>query len=99
MLVGGRVNPHMAKMLSPDDVRLLRHVCRKSDVGDVGLGMDEDGERDMDRFEMLKNEVIAGQNSPQTLRELKRYILKFMSDGRLRKNEGNSLLAELAILT
>jgi len=99
MLVGGRVNPHMAKLLQPDDLRLLRLICKKGEVGDVGLGMDEEGEQEMDRFELLRSEVVAGQNSPQSLKELKQYILKFMSDGRLKKSEGHGLLAELAILT
>jgi hypothetical protein len=65
-----------------------------------GFGIhDKEDDDEMDEFELLKNEVIAGQNSPQALRELKAYILKFMNDGRLHKNEGYGLLAELAILT
>lgn len=50
------------------------------------------------RFEILKGELISGNNAPQLLKELKKYILKFINDGRLSKMNGQSLLYEISLL-
>lgn len=101
MIENEKINNTLVQMLSKSEQSKLHYICKKAEIADVGLSGDgvEDEDEEYDRFELLKNEVIAGQNAPEVLRELKSHILRFMGDGRLRRNEGMGLLADLAILT
>jgi hypothetical protein len=54
-------------------------------------------EEENKRFELLKGEYIAGNNSPKVISELRKLVVKLMSDGRIRKNQGVELLMELSI--
>jgi hypothetical protein len=92
-----QVNQSLFKTLSNDDQILFRRISTQSKAG---LGMEEyhGSDDDVDRFELLKGSVLAGNNSPESLRELKYYVLKFIGDGRISNREGNKLLAEISIL-
>ncbi len=48
-------------------------------------------------FELLKGEYMAGNNNPKVISELRRLVVKMMSDGRIKKNQGLDLLMELSI--
>ena len=52
---------------------------------------------DLERFEMLKGQYIAGNNNPAVIRELRRFVVKFLSDGRLKRNQALDLLLELSV--
>jgi hypothetical protein len=52
---------------------------------------------DNKRFELLKGEYLAGNNSNAVLKELRRYVIKFMNEGKITKNSGMTLLMELAV--
>ena len=52
---------------------------------------------ELNRFEILKGEYLAGNNSPKLLHELRRFIVKYMGDGKISRNEGMNLLMELSI--
>jgi hypothetical protein len=112
MLAGHDVH-NILDSLCADDKRLLKSVCETADVEDDVWGAGvlrkefvhdkdkdfEEKEEELDRFDMLKNEVIAGNNNPDVLRELKALILTMMRDGRLRRNEAYGVLAELSLIT
>ena len=100
MIEHGHISTALLQHLNDKDSRLLKTLCSKADIGGgVIQHHDEEDDEEMDQFDILKDEVIAGQNSPESLRQLKAYILRFMNDGRMKKPDGYSLLAELAILT
>lgn len=48
-----------------------------------------------ERFDMVKGIYTAGNDSPEVIRELKQFIIKFMNDGRLPRREGLEVLYEL----
>jgi hypothetical protein len=50
-----------------------------------------------DRFNLLKGEYLAGNNSQKVLQELRRLVIKFMNDGRIHKTQGMNFLMELSI--
>lgn len=50
-----------------------------------------------DRFELLRGEYLAGNNAQSVIRELRRFVVKFMAEGKIRKSEGMNLLMELSI--
>lgn len=52
---------------------------------------------DNKRFELLKGEYLAGNNSNAVLKELRRFVIKFMNEGKITKNSGMTLLMELAV--
>ena len=54
-------------------------------------------ETEMERFEMLKGQYIAGNNNPNVVRELRRFVVKFLGDGRLKRNQALDLLLELSV--
>lgn len=55
-------------------------------------------EADYRRFTVLKGELMAGQNSPIAIKELKRLIIKLMSQDLLPKREATQALVELAMM-
>jgi hypothetical protein len=56
-----------------------------------------DDEEDRKRFEVLKGIYIAGNNSPQVSQELRRLIVKFINEGKMKRQQGLNLLMELSI--
>ena len=50
------------------------------------------------RFLLLKGQVLAGQNNPSAIVELKRLIIKLTAAGRLPKAQSNATLQELAMI-
>lgn len=59
---------------------------------------DESDAKDLSRYKLLLGELEAGNNNKQMIRELKGLILKFMENGRMRKNQGQQLLLEISEL-
>jgi hypothetical protein len=56
-----------------------------------------DDEEDRKRFEVLKGIYTAGNNSPQVSQELRRLIVKFINEGKMKRQQGLNLLMELSI--
>lgn len=50
------------------------------------------------RFNLLRGEVLAGNNNEKLMKELRGLILRFMSDGRIQQKEGTTMLVELSAL-
>lgn len=86
--------PHKEQLLLNT---LLEKAKLNQQLGLAGM-RDEELERESKQFEMLRGQVLAGNNSPQMLKNLKTMILKFMADGRMPKSQGNQLLFEIQTL-
>ena len=50
------------------------------------------------RFNLLRGEVLAGNNNEKVMKELRGLILRFMNDGRIQQKEGTTMLVELSAL-
>ena len=59
---------------------------------------DESRKEEFHRFEILRGEVLAGNDAPQILSELKKLLLKFIAEGSIPKQQGHSLLYEISCL-
>jgi len=57
---------------------------------------DED-KQDNERFAILKGEYLAGNNSVALMKELRKLVVKFMSQGKISKTDGMNLLIELSV--
>ena len=58
----------------------------------------DEEKKDLDRFNILRGELIAGNNSDKLVKELRSLIVKFLNTGRIHKAEGMNLLQELSAL-
>ena len=98
---GGRINPLLLDKLDDDDRCLLAEVCHKAECPDIiaGFGIKPKRDDDYDRFRLLQGSIVAGDNSPQVLKEMKHLILRLMMDGRMTRSEGNGILADIFLLT
>ena len=84
--------------LSSKEKRLFSNVINKSGLyGKYKIKLEE-GETEQQenaRFQMVKGIYSAGNDSPEVIKELKQFIIKFINDGRLDRKQGLEILFEL----
>lgn len=85
--------------LSTLDKNILHKIVKESHINlpVPDLKMDKN-ETEYRRFLLLKGEVLAGNNNPTAIKELKRIIIKLTAEGRLPRAQTNMVLHELAML-
>jgi hypothetical protein len=94
-LQAGRLTTPMVQGLSPSEKNLLAQI---GDFADIDHPLENhDGQAELERFELLRGEIIAGNDNPSLIKELKHLVLRFMGDGRLKQLEGQRILSELAM--
>jgi hypothetical protein len=97
-ITGGHTPPlDLFDRLSKEEKAHLHQVIKHSRVEGVGVPNPhkEDNEKEMNRFHILKGEIIAGNDSSQIAREFKGLLIKLMRQGRVPRREGNEILEEL----
>lgn len=92
-------NPSYKSMgdLTDEDKQILHKIVKKSQF-DLEVPDISDAECENDRFDILKGELVAGNNSKPLVKEFKSMLLKFMNEGRISKTEGRELLVNLTEL-
>lgn len=94
----GKINHKIFKTLDDDEKTLFEVVSEKAGLfKQFGLTKksNKEEEEDVRRFNILRGEYYAGNNSHQLLDELRKLIIKFIHNGRINKNEGISILSTL----
>lgn len=93
-----KVDYKLLQSLSKTDSELFYSLIQKAKL-DNQLGLsgykDTEYQDQLKRFELLRGEILAGNNSPDIMKELKMLILNFMATSKMRKAEGLHVLAEL----
>lgn len=85
--------------LSKEDKVKLHHICKTCKVDSPAIPkMKGEGEQEEDRFNILRGEIIAGNDSPKIAKEFKVMLMKFMNEGRIPKRQANEILQELLAL-
>jgi hypothetical protein len=99
-LVGGGLPSYeQVNSLSQDEKSKLSAICARCGVDSPAVPhMKGEGEAEMDKFNVLRGEIIAGNDAPKIAREFKTMLLKFMNEGRIPKAQGNSILHEMLSL-
>jgi hypothetical protein len=99
-MVNGR-NPTYEDIqkLNEDDKREIHSLFKKAQIV-MGEGMEipkpVDIVEDLNRFNILKGEVLAGNDGKDTIKAFKLLVLKLMNSGHLPKGQAKSLLVDLA---
>lgn len=98
ILEHGRLTPKIYSSLSREDKQYIDCVLTKAQLDEkLGIQMDRQEQReDIKRFELLRGEMMAGNDAEEIRKELKMYLLRFMNDGILPRHKATQLLIELA---
>jgi len=97
-IAGGHAPPlDLFERFSKDEKAHLHNVIKHSRVEGTGVPnpQKEDEDKDINRFHILKGEIIAGNDSTPLAREFKGLLIKLMRQGRIPRREGNEILEEL----
>lgn len=100
LLENGKLNSKLFSGMTEEDQNSFTILCRKAEV-DEALelkSISDKEQKEMDDFLLLKGQVLSGNNNVDVLRQLKKYILSFMKDGKINRHDGFELLSEIAIL-
>jgi hypothetical protein len=84
--------------LSEEDKLLLSRISSTTKLGSklsLPTPNKSKNEKEEHRFQVLKGQILAGNDSPQIVKELKTLLMKFMNDRRLCKTEVLSILETL----
>lgn len=79
--------------LSPADKDLLYTLVHHAKI-ELDVPTPET-DRDLERFEIVKGEICAGNDNPQLVKELKSLLIRFGKNGRIPKRQVNELLETL----
>ena len=97
----GKINEKHYEMLAPHEKKHFERITKGAGLIDTfkikRTGDDEEKE-EADRFNLLRGNYLGGNNSPDVVKELKALVVKFMTDGRIHRNEGLNLLMELSVI-
>jgi hypothetical protein len=100
LLENGKPNSRVYHQICPKERKVFEEMSIGAGVWN-GLGLKRtttsDDEDEAKRFELLRGEYVAGNNNPKVISELRRLVVKMMSDGRIRKAQGLELLMELSV--
>jgi hypothetical protein len=98
----GRVDHRLYAALSTEDKQTFDTLAHRAQV-DEQLGIRVDKPKvgdtkvdDLKQFEIVRGEIIAGNDAPELLQQLKHLVLKLQRDGTLSKTEATDLLHELS---
>jgi hypothetical protein len=59
---------------------------------------EDDEKKEVDRFNLLRGHILAGNNNENVVKELKGLIVKFINEGKIRRQEGLNMLMELSVI-
>lgn len=100
LLSSGKANQRVYNQIAPEERKLFEKVATGAGIfSQLGLKktiLDTEADEHR-RFEILKGEYVAGNTNQQLIKELRRFVVKFMNEGKITKSDGTSLLMELSI--
>jgi len=101
LLSNGKANHRTYSQISPEERKFFEAVATDAGVF-IGLGLPKtitnDDDEDIKRFEILKGQVLAGNNNQKLLSELRKLTLSLMNKGLIKRRLGVDLLMELSAM-
>ncbi len=96
----GKANQRIYDQIPLDERKMFEAVASGAGIIDtlkIKRTTTNQDKEDLARFELLKGEYLAGNNSVAVMKELRRFVIKFMAERKITKNDGMNLLLELSI--
>ena len=96
--IGSGLSPSLSDFnsLTETEKKKLHHISTHSRVThNIPNPKLNDDEADLNRFNILRGEIVAGNDSSTLKKEFKGLLMKFMKEGRLPRQQVNEILAEL----
>jgi hypothetical protein len=86
--------------MSVDDKEKFHHIVRHSQFQAVEVPPPdkEAHDKEVERFEILRGEILAGNDNKELIREFKAKLLKFSREGRIPRREANEIMEHLLML-
>jgi hypothetical protein len=83
--------------LSEEDKALFAEFIRKAKL-EIDIPSSKIDREDLSKFEIMKGQILSGQDNKEYIKEFKLLIVKLMHQGRLPKGQGKGILVELTEL-
>jgi hypothetical protein len=98
---GGQPQFHHLEQLSPDEKMYLHKIAKHSNILDrlsIPTPNKDDDEKDINQFEVMKGELLNGNDSNDLIKKFKFLIMKMVKKDLLPKSQAKDLLMDLASL-
>jgi hypothetical protein len=100
LLENGKANPRIYDQIPVDERILFEKIATGAGIINalkLKRTITDEDKTDNDRFNILKGEYLAGNNSVALMKELRKLVVKFMGQGKILKQDGLNLLIELSV--
>jgi hypothetical protein len=100
LLDTGKANNRVYETIPPEERKLFEKIATGAGIIHklkIKRTITDDDKADRERFELLRGEYLAGNNSQSVLKELRRLVIKFMNEGKLLRQDAMNFLLELSI--
>jgi hypothetical protein len=85
--------------LTADDKTHLHHITKKCDINvSVPTPNKDKLQQEMNKFDILKGEILAGNDNKDMVKEFKLMLLRFMNNGRIPRRQGQEILTDLVAM-
>ena len=85
--------------LTTEDKNKLRQICKECGICSPSIPkMKDSNQQEDERFQILRGEIIAGNDNIKLIKEFKIMLMKFMNEGRIPKRQANEILQEILSL-
>jgi hypothetical protein len=98
-LENGKPNERNFNKLEDEEQRHFERVVLGAgliDIFKLKRNHTERERKEAERFNLLRGEILAGNNSESVSKELRSLIVRFMNEGRIHQREGTTMLMELS---
>jgi len=93
--------PMCDDMLEEDygKLRQILSICRCNNMTLLAGGaVKSEEDKEMDRFDILRGEIQAGNDNKSIVKEFKLMLVKFMNNGRIPRRQGQEILTDIAAM-
>jgi len=96
-----KLNERQLKKLSQTEKKLFSKLLNRSGLYGkykIRVSKTEEEKEEEERFNLVKGQIIAGNDNPELVKELKRFLMKFVLEGKIPKKEAYELLFQLTYI-
>lgn len=100
VIENGKIDLDLYNKLDEKEKNYFNEISHKAQV-EKGLGIkynDEDKRKRIQRFELLRGEVLAGNNNAEIFKEIKELLIDFVENGTVSHKTGFELIKDLGMI-